>query len=280
MTAARTALASRCASSRPILSGKPSPIPLEDCPWCGDALHARVVHAAARRRSRRASCGSCARTSTATSSAIVRCRSSLSTSRSTGGCPRSSSRPSTSSRRSRGSGVGRTARRRGPVRQPRLLRRGGAQAGQAAQRAAAAARSRHPGRAAPDLGPARHDGRPVRDGDRRAVRARSRRACVPAEGRRLDGDGATRAGPDPGAVRPLADTDLPAAGSGPARLVLRSHGARHRRSGAPLRRCRRPGPQPEGGDAQGLARADGCRRAAHTATPAATTTQRTPPTRT
>ena len=26
---------------------KPSPIPLEDCPWCGDALQAGVVHAAA-----------------------------------------------------------------------------------------------------------------------------------------------------------------------------------------------------------------------------------------
>ena len=33
----------------------------------------------------------------------------------------------------------------------------------------------------------------------------------PAEDRRLDGDGATRAGPDPGAVRAAADADLPAA---------------------------------------------------------------------
>ena len=32
-------------------------------------------------------------------------------------------------------------------------------------------------------------------------------------------------------------------------------------SGASLRRCRRPGSQSQGGDAQGLARADGCRRA-------------------
>ncbi len=50
------------------------------------------------------SCGSSARTSTATSPATARCRSSPSTSRSTGGCPRSSSRLSTSSRRCRGSG--------------------------------------------------------------------------------------------------------------------------------------------------------------------------------
>ena len=51
---------------------------------------------------------------------------------------------------------------------------------QAAASAAAAAGSHHPGRAAPDLGAARHDGGPVRDGDRRAVRARARRARRPA----------------------------------------------------------------------------------------------------
>ena len=42
-----------------------------------------------------------------------------------------------------------------------LLRRRRAQARDAARSAAAAARPRDPGRAAPDLGPARHDGRPV-----------------------------------------------------------------------------------------------------------------------
>ena len=34
-TAARTRRAPRCGSSRPTRSGKPSPIPLENCPWCG-----------------------------------------------------------------------------------------------------------------------------------------------------------------------------------------------------------------------------------------------------
>ena len=50
MTADRTALASRSGSSRPTRSSKPSPIPLEECPWCGDTLQAGFVHAAAERR--------------------------------------------------------------------------------------------------------------------------------------------------------------------------------------------------------------------------------------
>ena len=48
-----------------------------------------------------------------------------------------------------------------------------------------------------------------------------RRQESPAEDRRLDGDGPPGREPDPGAVRPPGGRHLPAAGSRPARLVLR-----------------------------------------------------------
>ena len=127
--------------------------------------------------------------------------------------------------------------------------------------AAAAARPRHPGRAAPDLRPARHDGRALRDGDRGPLRARDRRPRGAAQDRRLDGHRAPGAGPDPGALRAAAHAGLPAAGPDrrdsffaqtvpssevPARLYLGD---------------RRPGAEPEGHDAQGVARAHGRRRA-------------------
>ena len=71
--------------------------------------------------------------------------------------------------------------------------------------AAAAAGPDHPGRAAPDLRPAGHDGRAVRDGARRAVHAATVDGKTrPAEDHRLDGHGAPRREPDPGALQPPA----------------------------------------------------------------------------
>ena len=55
-------------------------------------------------------------------------------------------------------------------------------------RAAAPARSDHPGRAASDQRPARQPRRPVRDGGRRAVRLDGRRQAAAAEGDRVDRD--------------------------------------------------------------------------------------------
>ena len=77
----------------------------------------------------------------------------------------------------------------------RLLRAVRPGQGHAARRAAAAARPDHPGRAAPDLGAARHHGRALRDGDRGAVHARRSTARRDAaQDRRLDGHRAAGAG--------------------------------------------------------------------------------------
>ena len=121
------------------------------------------------------------------------------------------------------------ARRCGPARREGLLRGRGAGQGHAARSAAAAARPRHPGRAAPDLGAARHDGRPLRGGDRGALRARDRRPRGAAQDRRLDRHRAPGAGPDPGALRAAAHAGVPAAGAGPAGLLLRADRCRPRR---------------------------------------------------
>ncbi len=59
--------------------------------------------------------------------------------------------------------------------------------------------------------------------------ARDRRAARAAEDRRVHRDRAPGAGPDPGAVRALADADLPSARARPARLVLRPRRCRRRR---------------------------------------------------
>ena len=77
-----------------------------------------------------------------------------------------------------------------------------------------------------------------------------RRPSRGAEDRRLDGDRAPRAGPDPGAVRAGDHADLPAARARTA--ATRSSPSTvpaPDRPGAAVRRRRRPGPQPEGGDA-------------------------------
>ena len=139
----------------------------------------------------------------------------------------------------------------------RLLRRRRTGAGEAADGAAPAPRPRHPGRAAPDCGAARHHGRPLRDGDRGAGGARGGRAGRQAEDRRFDRDGAARAGPDSGAVRAADDAGVPPAGSEPPRHVLRPDGAVVGDAGAAVRGHRLAGPEPQGPDAPGPAGADG-----------------------
>ena len=159
-----------------------------------------------------------------------------------------------------------------------LLRGRGAGQGHAPRRAAPAARPRHPGRAAPDLGAARHDGRPLRDGDRGALRARDRRPRGAAEDRRLDGDRAPGAGPDPGALRAAADAGLPAAGPDRRDSFFATDGAGLGGARAALPRDRGAGPEPEGRDAQGVARAHGRRRARLPRRRWAQEPARTPPT--
>ena len=107
--------------------------------------------------------------------------------------------------------------------------------------AAPAARPRDPGRAAPDLGTARHDGRTLRGRDRGAVRARDRRARGAAQDCRLDRDCAPGAGPDPGALRAATDASVPAARARPARFVLREDGSLVGDGGKALSRNRRAG---------------------------------------
>ena len=141
----------------------------------------------------------------------ARCRSSPSTSRSTGGCLL----PDRHRRQVRRAALGRADR--GAVRQGGPPRQHGfngprAEAGNAAPAAATSARPDHPGRAAPDLRAARHDGRPLRDGDRLALPAAASRRGSPAEDRRLHRDGAPRPGPDPGAVRPSLTEVFPPPG--------------------------------------------------------------------
>ena len=109
----------------------------------------------------------------------------------------------------------------------------------------------------------------------------ARRARRAPEDRRLDRDRAPRAGPDPGALRPRADPGVPAARPRPPRLVLRPNASSRPRS---PRGCyvgvAAQGRNPKVVDAQGVARADERRRERSTATPAGTRTTTTRPTRT
>ena len=151
----------------------------------------------------------------------------------------------------------RAARRGGPLRPGGLLRGRRTGEGQALGGAACAAGSRHPGRAAPDCGPAGHDGRPLRDGDRGAGYARGGRTENQAEDRRLDRHGPAGAGPGAGALRAPGDTGVPAAGTGSARHVLRPHLSFVGDSRAALPRHCLTGPQPQGADAPRPAGANG-----------------------
>ena len=134
--------------------------------------------------------------------------------------------------------------------------------GRAPGTSAAAAGPRHPGRVAPDIGAAGHDGRPVRVGARRPVRARGRRRPAgAAEDRGVDGHRAPGRGPDPGAVRAVRNAGLPASRLRPPRFLLRAHQARGPRAGPALSRRRGAGAQPQGADAPRLAGAAGRGRA-------------------
>ena len=79
---------------------------------------------------------------------------------------------------------------------------------------ARASRPHHPGRAAPHLWATRDDGRAVRDRDRGAVCQRRGRPSGSSQDRGLDGYGAAGSGPDPGAVRAAAHAGISAARTG------------------------------------------------------------------
>ena len=115
--------------------------------------------------------------------------------------------------------------------------------GKTADGGAPAPRPHHPGRAAPDRGTARHHGRPLRDGDRGAGGSRGGRAGGQAEDRRLYRDRAPGAGPATGAVRAGIDAGVPPAGAGSPRHVLRPDRAirRRRRRGGMSASPRRAG---------------------------------------
>ncbi len=170
----------------------PSPFPLTNCPWCGGALGRDSLVLAPRRRPRRSSRAACRYRGSprlrvpsrrATTPKGSRCSSS--TSRSTASCRAFSSPPSTSSRCSRGAArpgmlFGRvTARGRADASSARWTTapRGATRV----PRRAAPARAHRAGRAAPHLGPARHDGGPLRDGHRGTSRAApsTARSCDP-----------------------------------------------------------------------------------------------------
>ena len=84
-TAARTRRAPKVRQFKNDPKRKPSPIPLENCPWCGTKFEPDSFTLLPERRPARATCASSASTSSATSPATARCRSSPWTSRSTAG---------------------------------------------------------------------------------------------------------------------------------------------------------------------------------------------------
>ncbi len=161
--------------------------------------------------------------------------SSSSTSRSTASCPASSSPPSTSSRcmpwrGEAGMLFGKVAAREGrcfygPMDGSRRAGRRTLPGG------FMPARAHHPGRAAPHLRPARHDGRPLRDGHRRACSRPGKAGAVRPKIAGVDGHGAPRA------------RRRSRRSSGAGRSVERVPAARHRRLGDVLRRrCDRESP--------------------------------------
>ena len=142
-------------------------------------------------------------------------------------------------------GIRRTSRWRGPVRRRRVLRSGVAPPGRPSRPPNPAARSRDSGRAAPHLRPSRHHGRPLRDGDRGALRTRNRRAAGEAENRRFDRHRPPCPGSDPGALRAARYPGLPAARAGSPGLVLRPHDARIREARADVPRIAAQGRNPD-----------------------------------
>ena len=258
---------------------KPSPIPLENCPWCGTrfepASFALLPNDDSARRAAHRLHELRVRLHARPAAPDRR--------RGRADLPAAAGVPDRDGGQVRvaavGRPVGRAARWRGPVTM-RTGFYGAAEPGQghAPRSAAAAARPRHPGRAAPDLRAARHDGGPLRGGHRGALRARARRPRGPAQDRRLDRHRAPGAGPDPGALRAAADAGVPAARARPARLVLRPDGAVLGGPRPALPRHRLPGPEPEGHDAEGVAGAHGRRRARLPRRGRAQERRRTPPT--
>ena len=159
-----------------------------------------------------ASSASYAPTSSASSAVTARSPWSAWTSRSTGGCRRSSSQRWTSSLRFRG--WDRQARCSAePDRFDEQGFYGAAEPGTGRRLEAPlpAAGPRHPGRAAPDRGPARHDGRSLRD--RRSRRWQRANWTDARRSRRSSPRPPLRAGrrTSAGALRPACDAGVPAA---------------------------------------------------------------------
>ena len=75
--------------------------------------------------------------------------------------------------------------------------------------------------------------------------------------RRLDRHGSPRAGPDTGALRPRVHPGVPPAGARSAGRVLRPHGSGRRDAGAAVSRHCGVRPEPEGADAPAAGAADG-----------------------
>ena len=119
---------------------------------------------------------------------------------------------------------------------------------------AAAPGPRHPGRAASDLGADGHDGRPLRVGPRHALHARGGREEGPAEDHRLDGDGPAGGEPDPRPVQPADRRHLPAARSPTAATPSSRRSTPGSRATPPLPRGRRAGAEPEGHPAPHVSR--------------------------
>jgi hypothetical protein len=236
---------------------KPSPIPLENCPWCGTAKFDAKSFASTERRDPRA-CRSAASTAIACSPArqgrpslpIVAVDEPLYR-----GCRASSSPRSTSSRPALGRRDGQAAR------QGRRTTSTASMGPRDPARTASAARpllppgSDHPGRAAPDLRPARHDGRPLRDRHRRAQRRIDGKRSAPRSSPRPRRCAAPSAqiGPSSAATRRRRCSRRP----GPIRRdsLLRPHRERPKKQRPPLPRHRRAGALAQGRAAAHLPRA-------------------------
>jgi hypothetical protein len=126
-----------------------------------------------------------------------------------------------------GSADRRPARQGRPRRRRRLLRPRRARTRPPAA-PAAPARADHSGRAAPDLRPARHHGRPLRDRPRRALRAPRRRRRGPPQDHRLHRHGAPRRAQIQALFGRTAVDVFPPPGPDRARFVLRPHPRRPR----------------------------------------------------
>ena len=227
---------------------KPSPIPLENCPWCG-------------RRFDQDSFSLCndkgqPETDNPTQLRVVCTNIDCDFTRDRAlpivavdehldrACRRSSSPRWISSRHSVGGSERGTSGRGRSLRCLRLLRTGRTGQGRAPCGGTVTARPHRPGRAAPDIRPLGYHGRALRDGHRGSLHPEERRSDDQTQDRRLDGY--RQAGPRPGAgsLRQSAHPGLSASGARSARLLFRSDKAVVGHSRPAVPGCGCPGAQP------------------------------------